>query len=656
MHKTNVPKEIESRICELYPQNHTADEIANLLNLTKRVVLRILKENNIELRKCGGRFKGGFAASWERNKHKYEATRKNKQSINAKLRDEKKRHFSDEEKASIIKQYVEYKTGMVAIGLSFGLTKRQIKKLLIEWGVAIDHPGQKYRGGSKETTKRYNIKHRDRLREYHKEWSRQHPDRKAITDAWRTKNINKIRERARKIIKNKIDSDPQFKLQHNTKYAVWASLKDKHLDKVKRTFEILPYTPHELKKHLEKQFDSTMNWENYGKWHVDHIVPISQFTYESEDDIGFQQCWDLSNLRPMWGKNNCSKNNKLNDLTFETIEFLAYDNDNVIKNKLLYKTPILTKEYLIDYKNKFGKEKMKEYIPSLVQFLRLYHPEFPYPPLEEYLSSIKSKIKSYDFASVYWDEKSFKNASSTVGNNYLKHLFKEYWQCNYQNNLSPVECWKDDRELGRIIAWRIGINNSDETYEFSPRLIIRGISAARQSISFFKPLVAAAVYKHYNVDNKENLTVFDPCAGFGGRMLGFKSLYPAGKYIALEPNKHTFKNLEILGSELGGCELYKTTLEAFDKQIEYDFAFTSIPYFDMEKYEGEETYYEDFEDWRNTFINKLLTCPRLIVNMSMDLCEKLGLNDCIDTYLVSPPSHFAKTREPKKEVIIKVNF
>jgi hypothetical protein len=299
---------------------------------------------------------------------------------------------------------------------------------------------------------------------------------------------------------------------------------------------------------------------------------------------------------------------------------------------------------------------MKSFVPDLVTFFRKYHPEFPYPVLEEDLLNVRSQIKNYDFSTVYHDEKSFKNTTSPVGNNYLKHLFKEYWACSYQNNLSPVECWRNDKELGRIIAWRIGINNSNETYNLSPKIIIRGMSAARQTISFFKPLVAAAIYKHYNVDNKQNLVVFDPCAGFGGRMLGFKSLYPDGKYIALEPNKYTFSNLETLAGELGDCELHKTTLEDFNKNIEYDFVFTSIPYFDMESYYGEETSYKDFEEWKNIFIKKLLTYPRLIVNMSAELCNKLKLNQYIDTYLMNQPSHFTKIREPKKEVIIKMNF
>jgi len=30
-----------------------------------------------------------------------------------------------------------------------------------------------------------------------------------------------------------------------------------------------------LKKHLEKKFSKGMSWNNYGEWHVDHIIPDS---------------------------------------------------------------------------------------------------------------------------------------------------------------------------------------------------------------------------------------------------------------------------------------------------------------------------------------------------------------------------------------------
>ena len=54
-----------------------------------------------------------------------------------------------------------------------------------------------------------------------------------------------------------------------------------------------------------------MNWENQGKWHIDHIIPISLWQFEIHTDREFRQCWALCNLQPLWGKDNLSKNNKI---------------------------------------------------------------------------------------------------------------------------------------------------------------------------------------------------------------------------------------------------------------------------------------------------------------------------------------------------------
>ena len=67
----------------------------------------------------------------------------------------------------------------------------------------------------------------------------------------------------------------------------------------------------ELMKHIEGLFDLGMSWENYGKWHIDHIIPIAAFSYTSTHDAEFKKCWSINNLRPLWAKENQSKNSKI---------------------------------------------------------------------------------------------------------------------------------------------------------------------------------------------------------------------------------------------------------------------------------------------------------------------------------------------------------
>ena len=84
-------------------------------------------------------------------------------------------------------------------------------------------------------------------------------------------------------------------------------LKSKNLRKNNKTFEIIGCTPFELQKHLEEQFIDGMTWENYGQWHIDHIIPLS--TANIEEEI-YKLCY-YTNLQPLWAIDNLKKGNKI---------------------------------------------------------------------------------------------------------------------------------------------------------------------------------------------------------------------------------------------------------------------------------------------------------------------------------------------------------
>ena len=81
-------------------------------------------------------------------------------------------------------------------------------------------------------------------------------------------------ETRRNWIKNKKDNNPAYKLIHNLGTRVRTILRGTKTD---RTIEFLGCSSKEWVVYLEKQFNSNMNWENYGTyWEVDHIVPLSK--------------------------------------------------------------------------------------------------------------------------------------------------------------------------------------------------------------------------------------------------------------------------------------------------------------------------------------------------------------------------------------------
>lgn len=67
------------------------------------------------------------------------------------------------------------------------------------------------------------------------------------------------------------------------------------------------YTTAELREYLQRRFEPGMSWENYGQWHIDHIRPVSTFDFSTYQDKDFKRCWFLSNLQPLWARDNWVK-------------------------------------------------------------------------------------------------------------------------------------------------------------------------------------------------------------------------------------------------------------------------------------------------------------------------------------------------------------
>lgn len=124
--------------------------------------------------------------------------------------------------------------------------------------------------------------------------------------AWCDKNIERRRKHKRdwqrKHNRNRSIAD---KIHDSIRTKVWRQLKGKK--RSQSTFALLGYTPEKLMAHLEAQFTEGMSWENYGKWHIDHITAKAKFVIRSVEDEDFKQCWALSNLQPLWALDNLKK-------------------------------------------------------------------------------------------------------------------------------------------------------------------------------------------------------------------------------------------------------------------------------------------------------------------------------------------------------------
>lgn len=104
--------------------------------------------------------------------------------------------------------------------------------------------------------------------------------------------------------KNKLQTDPMFKLKRNLRNRMWYALQNRNWKKQSNLTSYLGLTEYnELISFLENQFIEGMSWENYGKvWDIDHIIPLSSAACVDE----LIKLSHYTNLRPMFSTENRS--------------------------------------------------------------------------------------------------------------------------------------------------------------------------------------------------------------------------------------------------------------------------------------------------------------------------------------------------------------
>ena len=101
--------------------------------------------------------------------------------------------------------------------------------------------------------------------------------------------------------------DPTEKFKRYIRTRIYNCLKNKN--KSKHAIDYLGCSSNEYFKWINN-YNDNYNLENHGKeWHVDHVIPISKFDLNNEDQHLFAFNW--RNTMPLSCKENLSKNNKI---------------------------------------------------------------------------------------------------------------------------------------------------------------------------------------------------------------------------------------------------------------------------------------------------------------------------------------------------------
>ena len=149
-----------------------------------------------------------------------------------------------------------------------------------------------------------------KVKEYYIRYQKENPEKKKETNRktyLKMKQTPDFLKKKGEYKKRKKQTDLNFRMKENLRCRIYGALKG--ISKSKETMELIGCSIEYLKYHLEIQFTEGMTWDNYGKWHVDHIVPCS--AWDLTDTEGQKECFYYLNLQPLWAKDNLSKGSKI---------------------------------------------------------------------------------------------------------------------------------------------------------------------------------------------------------------------------------------------------------------------------------------------------------------------------------------------------------
>lgn len=146
--------------------------------------------------------------------------------------------------------------------------------------------------------KRYAEKHRERLRDYNK----QYRDTNKTTINAQRRNYLVLHTQE---ILAKRRASPHARMRCALQARIRHAVINTRTKKIDKTLALVGCSLAFLESHLSKQFTDGMSWENYGRWHIDHIKPCASF--DLSDPAQQRACFHYTNLQPLWAAENIGK-------------------------------------------------------------------------------------------------------------------------------------------------------------------------------------------------------------------------------------------------------------------------------------------------------------------------------------------------------------
>jgi methylase of polypeptide subunit release factors len=176
------------------------------------------------------------------------------------------------------------------------------------------------------------------------------------------------------------------------------------------------------------------------------------------------------------------------------------------------------------------------------------------------------------------------------------------------NGRSMADKLADPSELAKIADKTVAFVQKHENGRISLNRIFQSLKVYNgHHVSNFRPVAARDLYLHLV---GRGASVLDPCAGWGGRLVGATG---AGvkRYVGIDASRATVDGHQALIADAGltNVSVGHGCAEDYVPDAEFDMAFTSPPYWNAEEYseDAEQSFkrYPSYAEWRDGFLSPL---------------------------------------------------
>lgn len=218
----------------------------------------------------------------------------------------------------------------------------------------------------------------------------------------------------------------------------------------------------------------------------------------------------------------------------------------------------------------------------------------------------------------YIDGCNIGNAAS----NHFHHNARMF--CDSVNSPSPMRVWHTPKFRASMLKAIFSLKNS----HVDSKVLASCIAMRKYIASQFRPSAAKAIYNKYATGG----AVLDMCSGWGDRLEGFLAS-DAVQYLGFDPNIHLHENYrKQIRRYLQQGQKAEIKYSGFEKadlpDNHFDVAFTSPPYFNIERYsrDDDQSYlrYKECDVWVKKFLIPLVERAYASLRVGGHLCVNIS--------------------------------